>query len=1010
VDFSVLGPLQVSAHGSPVPIRPGLPRALLVLLLTHPRTPVPVEVVAERLWADSPPADVANSVHRLVSYLRRALGPEGAPLLVSRAPGYALAVADSAIDACRFAELVGAATTLAGAGTALGARRALEHTAEALALWRGEPLADVATQPWAAPETARLQELHLQLHEARLEALLALGRDLEVIAAARPLVAENPLREQLHAHLVLALYRAGRQGEALDAYQAARRVLAHELGLDPGPRLRLLERQVLAQDEALRWRPPADARPPAPPASAGPPSPGEGPPAPPTGLVGRREDLAHLHDLLGRARLLTLTGPGGAGKTRLALELAGARPSGPVWFVDLSLLQDDGLVAASAARAVGAATATSEDPGDAVVRRIDATAGLLVLDNCEHVIDAAAALAKRLRDGCPALVLLATSRRPLRVAGEVVWPVPPLPLPPPGATTPGDVRDVDAVRLFTERASTVRPGFAVTDDNAADVAAIVDALDGLPLAIELAAAHADVLTPRGIRSRLEDHFELLESDSRDTPARHRTLRAAIRSGVDLLDERERRFFVELGAFAGSFDLEAAAAVTATSSGQCYRSVASLVRQSLVVPTDDDRYRLLHSLRAYAAEALAAQPWREEVRRRHLDHVLALVAAADDGLRSAEQAGWLQQLSASLPDLRAALRWALDGGAPGRGARLAVTAHWFWMLEGMLDEAEHWLERAVPAADDDAVRAALLHAIGRIAAPRGDLRKAHETCLRSAELARRIGDDRIASGALVTLGLVRWATGDLRGAAAAHDEAAERADACGETWHRTAALILRARTAVDADEDDADDRIAAALAAARLGRESQQMGLAVSQVARRALLTGDPAAAAAAARESLTLWRSVSYREGEIHALTLLGRAVTAMGDAAEAEELAREALGVAAAIGHRGGLCDGAECLAGARHAAGDDEKALTLLTVADAERLRVGIPVPAADARPLATLAGQVRLRLGARADDVGARARGSTIDDVVRELRIRPTTTRFPPAVEPRRSRVPQSDWSKT
>jgi predicted ATPase len=713
---------------------------------------------------------------------------------------------------------------------------------------------------------------------------------------------------------------------------------------------------------------------------------------PPTSLVGRREHLTDLHDLLARARLVTLTGPGGAGKTRLALELAGARPSGPVWFVDLSLLQDDGLVVASAARAVGATAVTGEDPVDAVVRWIGATAGLLVLDNCEHVVDVAAAMASRLRDGCPELVLLATSRRPLRVAGEVVWPVPPLPLPPSGATAPDEVRDVDAVRLFTERAAAVRPGFAVTEHNAADVAAIVAALDGLPLAIELAAAHADVLTPRGIRVRLQDHFELLESDSRDTPARHRTLRAAIRSGVDLLDERERRFFVELGAFAGSFDLDAAAAVTATSSGECYRSVASLVRQSLVVPTDGDRYRLLESLRAYAAEALAAEPEREDVRRRHLDHVLALVTAADDGLRSAEQAGWLQRLSASLPDLRAALQWALDGGAPARGARLAVAANWFWTLEGMLDEAEHWLERALPAADDDPVRAALQHAIGRIAAPRGDLRKAHDACLRSAELSRRIGDDRLACAALATLGLVRWAMGDLAGAAAAQDEAVERAAASGETWQRTAALIMRARTAVDADEDDADTRIATALAAARLGGESQQIGLAVSQLARRALLTGDAPAAATAARECLSRWRSVGYREGEINALTLLGRAATALGDAAAAEVSAREALGVAAAIGHRGGLCDGVECLAGALHAAGRDEEALTLLTVVAAERRRAGIPVPAADARPLADLADRVRRRLGTQVDDVLAQAGDRTVDDLVRELRIRPSTTPAP------------------
>ncbi len=993
MDFSVLGPLRVSARGSVVPIRPGLPRALLVLLLTRPRTPVPVDVVAERLWADRPPADPANAVHRLVSYLRRALGPDGAALLVTRAPGYALETPDLAIDAHRFTELVGAAATLGAAGTALGAHRALEHTAEALALWRGEPLADVAAHPWADPEVSRLQELHRRLHETRLEALLALGRDLDAVAAARPLVAEDPLHEQFHAHLVLALYRAGRQGEALDAHRAARAVLARELGLDPGPRLRLLEQQILAQDDALRWRPPAEDPPPAP--RTGPrPAPGaDRPPPPPTSLVGRREHLTDLADLLDRARLVTLTGPGGAGKTRLALELARTRPAGPVWFVDLGVLGDDHLVVASTARAVGATTVAGEDPVDAVVRRIGATAGLLVLDNCEHVVDAAADLARRLRDACPALVLLATSRRPLRIGGEAVRPVPPLPLPPAGATAPGEVRDADAVRLFTERAAAVRPGFAVTDDNAADVAAIVAALDGLPLAIELAAAHADVLTPRGIRDRLRDHFALLESDARDAPPRHRTLRAAIRSGVDLLDERERRFFVELGVFAGPFDLDAAAAVTATSSGDCYRAVASLVRQSLVVPTGGDRYRLLESLRAYAAEALAVRPEREVVRRRHLDHVLALVTAADDGLRSAGQAEWLRRLSASLPDLRAALRWALDGGAPARGARLAVAANWFWTLEGMLDEAEHWLQHALPAADDDRVRAALLHAIGRVAAPRGDLAAAQEACERGAEIARRIGDDHLACGALATLGLVRWARGDLPGAAAAQDEAVRRASACGDTWNRTAALVMRARTAVDADEDDADDRIAAALAAARLGGEGQQVGLALSQVARRALLTGDAGTTRTAAQECLTRWRSVGYREGEIHALTLLGRAETAMGRAARAEALAREALGVAAAIGHRGGSCDGLECLAGALHAAGRDEEALTLLTVADAERGRAGMPVPAADARPLADLADRVRRRLGARAGPVAARARDRTLADLVRELGV-PTTVGAPPA----------------
>jgi predicted ATPase/DNA-binding SARP family transcriptional activator len=778
VDFSVLGPLQVRVRGETVPVRRGLPRLLLTYLLLHPGEPVAAPVLADRMWNGRPPADHGNAVHRVVSYVRHTLGAGGDAPLRTTSAGYVLDVSPTAVDSTRFTRLV----TSCGADPV----QALPVLEEALSTWRGEPLADAAGMPWATPVVAELEELHLRAQELRLTCLLDLGRHIDAVPQAQALVAEHPLRESLRTSLMLALYRSGRQSEALAAAAALRRTLADELGIDPSPAVHTLERRILTQDPALA-PPPAVAtparRPSAPKAgvrrTGDPPVSGDVPRTARlrravTSLVGRDEDVADLATAFAGASLLTLIGPGGTGKTRLALALLERRPDCTVWFADLGSAADGATVAGVVAAATGAPTSPGTDVVDAVVAHLASREGVLVLDTCEHVVGGAAALAAAVLHGCPSVRQLATSRRPLGVTGELIWPVPPLVLPPStGPASTADVAAAASVELFAQRAAAVRPDFRIDDTNAADVAAICRALDGLPLAIELAAAHVDVLSPSRIRSRLDDRFALLVSDTRDVVARQRTLRAAISSSVDLLTPDERALFTHLAVFAGTFDLDAAVAVAPASAAptddDSFRLLASLLRQSLVTRAGPDRYRLLDSLRAYAAELLDAVPGSAGVRRRHAEYHAAMAEAADLNVRTDAQQSWLALLRETRPDLRAALGWCLEGNAPELGARLVGALAWFWTLEGLLAEARLWLDRVGHAAvDDPRVRSRVLLGVGLVAAPLGSLPEARDACAEAADLSRSVGDDRGTGDALITLGVALWGLGDLERAAAAHD--------------------------------------------------------------------------------------------------------------------------------------------------------------------------------------------------------------------------------------------------
>jgi predicted ATPase/DNA-binding SARP family transcriptional activator len=698
VEFRVLGPLRVQEGGSEIEIRRGISRTLLIALVLRAPETVLASSLTELLWGDDQPRNPANALQIQISYLRKTLSSSStsaAQPIVTRPGGYALDVAPDAIDADRFERLLAEASVVVPARTVVTIEAQLRVIDEALALWRGEALSDVADEPFAQGTATRLEEMRWSAHEQRIDLLLTLGRHREVVGGLGALISEQPLRERFHEQLVLALYRGGRQADALRAFEAARSTLVDELGLDPGPALQALEHRVLSQDPSLDWQPLTPAAAvvePTPTVPAG--RRRNFVPAPLTALIGRDDELARVGTLLTRSRLVTLTGPGGAGKTRLAIDISTrAAVDGQVWYVDLSPVDLPELVASTVAHALGATTGPNEDANDVAASALAAETGLLVLDTCEHVLAGASNLASTVLRRAPGMKVLTTSRRPLGVAGEAAWPVPPLGVAPVDADSVATIRSATAVTLFCERARDVRPDFELSAENAADVAGICLTLDGLPLAIELAAARADVLSPGAILERLNDRFDLLVEGAVDAAARQRTLRDAIDWSVELLSDEQRCFFARLGAFAGGFDLQAAEAVAGDGSRESLALLSALVRQSMVAVEGDDRFRLLDTLRAYATELLAELD-ADDTRRRHARYYTEVAERCESLVRGAGQRDALARLRTDVPNFRAALDWSLGIGDLDIATRLAGSLAWFWLLDGRLDVADRHLRRAI----------------------------------------------------------------------------------------------------------------------------------------------------------------------------------------------------------------------------------------------------------------------------------------------------------------------------
>lgn len=670
VRVAMLGPLSVRAEdGSPVEVTGARLRTLLILLALDPGRVVTVSRLIDGVWGDGPPAEASNALQALVSRMRRT-----GLTIESRPAGYRLVLDPDDVDVHRFERLVAEAA----AGNAATLR-------EALALWRGPALADAATAAFAQAPVARLTELRLRAIGDRIEAELTGGADL--VPELESLVAEHPLHERFTALLMRALARAGRTADALAAHTRIKNALADELGADPSADLAALHVELLRGDlETPPNRERTNLR------------------SGLTSFVGRDEDLARVTALVGESRLVTLTGPGGSGKTRLATEVGRAlvdrQPDG-VWFVEFAPVGDGADAPQAVLTALGLRNQVLNRPiGEPVETPIDRLANalshralLLVLDNCEHLVGAAAALADRLLGDCPRLRILATSREPLGITGETLWPVDPLALPPAGAD-PATALGFSAVRLLADRARAVRPSFTVDVTTAPAMVHLCRALDGMPLAIELAAARLRTMSLDQLATRLDDRFRLLTGGSRMALPRHQTLRAVVDWSWDLLDDDERTLLRRLAIFSGGATLEAVEQVCAGADLPVDRVLdllTALVDKSLVLLVGD-RYRLLETIKAYGRERLAAAGEAEPVRDAFVDWFSRLAATAEPHLRRAEQLEWLAALEADHDNLHAAVRAAISAGAAVSAARLISNVGWYWWLRG------HKLEGADLAAE------------------------------------------------------------------------------------------------------------------------------------------------------------------------------------------------------------------------------------------------------------------------------------------------------------------------
>jgi predicted ATPase/DNA-binding SARP family transcriptional activator len=860
LELRILGPLDVSVDGERVGVGGRKQREVLAVLATRSGAAVSTDALIEAVWPEGPPATALTTLQVYVSRLRKVLG---AGTIVSEGGGYRLALEPRQLDSSRFEQLTAKAAECRRAGRFEEAAGAIR---EALSLWRGPPLADFAYEGWAQPHIGRLDEERLACCEDRFDLELAAGRHTDLVGELQQLVREQPLRERLHGQLLLALYRSGRQADALAAYQDARTKLVEELGIEPGPELQELNRRILNQDPALA----APARPVTTQSTM---------PAPATALIGRGRELEQLAALIRSddVRLVTLTGPGGVGKTRLALELAvGAAadfPEGVEW-VSLQALRDPALVVPTIAQQLGA----EDDPA----RLVGSARMLLVLDNFEQVTEASVEIAGLL-GACPGLTVLVTSREPLRVAAEHEFALPPL-------------AAAEAVALFTERATAIRPGLVADGD----VSAICERLDRLPLALELAAARVNALPPKAILERLDDRLGLLTRGGRDKPLRHQTLRQTIGWSYELMDEPEQRLFARLGVFSGGCTLGAAETVC---DGDL-DGLASLIDKSLVRLSGDGdhepRYTMLETIREYAAERLAEADPGHEVARRHLGWFLDLAGRAEAGLRSRDEQEWLRRLDRDHDNFRSALSLALEIGDVQAAVLLAARLSRFWLVRGFLAEATGWLERSLAAGGDAAARAPALRWLAIFEMEQGEVERPTALAEEALALHRSADDELGVARTLDILGDTAVRRLDLDRASELFREGIEtarRIDARPElgTMLYDLGIVYRFQRMFEPAEALLQEarEVFRELGFAR-GQGSALQGLA--DVARE---RGDHPAGIAAVAEALDLYAGLAWVGGVLNCLEQLAELFAATGEpdraatiwgahAARCDEIGRE--------------------------------------------------------------------------------------------------------------------------
>jgi predicted ATPase len=893
MEFRILGPLQVYEGGAALSLGGERQRTLLAILLVNANRVLSSDRLCDELWHGEPPETAPTALQGHVLELRRLLEPDhvqGTPyrMLCTERPGYVLRVGSDDLDAERFRRLVDDGREALDRGSPSVAARLLR---EALALWRGPVLADLSFEPSLEQETAALEELRLTAIELRIDADLALGRHADLIAELTALIREQPLRERLRGQLMLALYRAGRQAEALAAYRETRESLVEELGIEPGTPLQELERAILVQDPSLEPGPPV----------------GDGEtnvPVPANRLVAREREVTAICELLRRAdvRLLTLTGAGGSGKSRLALEVALALREEfehGVFLVRLGRISDPDLVIPTIAQTLSVDERADEPLLVTLEDVVRSREYLLLVDNFEHLLRAAPSLT-RLLAAAPRLKVLVTSRSPLRVLGEHEYPVAPLSLPELKRPVEPDVLTTSgAVRLFVERAEAVEPRFRLDDATAPAIAEICVRLDGLPLALELAAARCRLLSPAGILDRLEHRFGLLTGGPRDVPARQQTLRDTIAWSHGLLDDAEQRLFAQLGVFVGGWTVGAAQAVSAEGDGEdVLDRISSLVDKNLILRQPDEngepRFTMLETICEYAREELERGGGAHAARERHAAWCVQLAERAEPELTAAGQATWLDRLEREHDNLRAALGWLRSSGEIELELRLAGALSRFWYVRGYLGEGRSWLEDAL-ARDDRSrpiARAKALRGAFVLAHRQRDIASAAAYAQESLSLSTGLGDQRGVARSIAYLALVAAAEGEYARAGSLYEDASRRAREAGDEW---------------------------------------TLALSVSNRGDLALNQGDFARASALCGESLTLQRKLGDKRGMAISLNNLAYAALYEGRFREALAPLQESLALAQELGDRDGIAYRLEGMSVVAAAQDEVERAARLLGGADA-------------------------------------------------------------------------------
>jgi predicted ATPase/DNA-binding SARP family transcriptional activator len=861
VRIGVLGSFEVRTDdGVAVDVPGARLRGLLTALALEAGRVVPKATLVDWIWGENPPAEAPNALQRLVSRLRKVL-PEGS--VEGQPDGYRLRVEPDAVDAVRFERLVGQA-------------RDPRRLREALALWRGAAMQDVGLQDSEAFEAAatRLEGLRLAALEDRFDGEINLGHGAELVTELTDLVATNPVRERFVAALMRALVASGRDTEALLVYQRTRETLADTLGVDPSPELSelhvaLLRGELPRRDESRRTNLRAEL----------------------TSYVGKDADVTAVRGLTAEHRLTTLVGPGGAGKTRLAMETArtllGDLPDG-AWLVELAGIGVDDDVAQATLAALGLRDALlggapEAEPTDRVITALRERDALLVLDNCEHVIDTAATFAHRVLGECQRLRILATSREPLGITGEALWAVEPLTLPAEDAGA-DKIESSPAVRLLRDRAEAVRRDLAVDTATLATMVRVCRALDGMPLAIELAAARLRTMSLDQLANRLDDRFRLLTSGSRTAIPQHRTLRAVVDWSWELLTDAERTVLRRLSVFANGASLEAAERVCASDvvdPADVLDLLTALTEKSLLVAESGGtpRYRMLGTIKEYAAQRLVEAGESDLTRQAHLAYFTEFAETAASHLRRVEQLEWLAALEVEHDNISAAMRGALAAGEAQAAMRLAGAAGWYWWLGGHKAEGSELImaATAVPGEVTDEVRATVYAFVtGFLTSGRGnDQFQAEKWIHEVYEISQRVANlDPI-------VGLVAALEHLLQGPEAeavltAFEPLLDNED----PWVRAVARVQlgKMRVMLGHGGPEADTYLEEALAEFRAIGERWGMSFALTELADRIATRGDFAGACAYYEQAIAVVIEVGATEDAVRMRSRQAQLYWLMGD------------------------------------------------------------------------------------------------------------------------------------